>query len=426
MEQFYHFLWKSGMLGRNLKELSGADIDVIDPGIHNMGAGPDFFNSKVKIGDTNWVGNVEIHVKASDWHRHGHDADDAYNNVILHVVGISDTRIKRPDGSLIPQIELKFPPQFFNTVAALSEKIDNVRCAPMLRQLSTLLINDWIDSLMVERIQAKGARVMQTLSITGNNWEQTCFIMTARSLGFGLNSDPFEMLARSIPLQIISHHCDNPMQLQAIFFGQAGMLDSSTHIFDEFYQLLCREYYFLAKKYELRPMNPSLWKYSRTRPQNFPHRRIAYLAKMCEGGFSLFKEITQLCPDIEGLYGVLDKRLDGYWESHFAFDTPGSRLPLGLSDASMALMLINAVVPLVYVYSIKTSNLRLEEKALDLLLKLPPENNMIIRQWKSLGIPATNAGESQALLHLRKEYCDARKCFYCRFGIKLLSTSSEI
>ena len=417
MEKLYHYLWMSRMFGRKLTDADGAEVEVIDPGRHNTDSGPDFFNSKIKIGGTEWAGNVEIHVRASDWFRHGHDSDPAYDNVILHVVGLSDRRIHRPDGSLVPQAEIAMPEGFYRTFLSLSSGIDSVRCGNMLAGLA---VTDWLESLSVERIQTKGERVAAILETTGFDWEQACFVMIARALGFGLNGEPFELLARSLPLRVLHHHSDNPLQLQALLFGQAGMLDSSLHIFDEYYQLLCREYYFLARKYGLRPMRGSMWKYARTRPQNFPHRRIAFLSKACEGGFAMFSKMTGCGSDIDALRGLFSWRLDGYWHDHFSFDTEARSAADTLSEASVTLLIINAVAPLVYAYGSMRGDYDMAERALDILSMLPAENNSITREWGALGMRASDALRSQALIHLRKEYCDTRKCLYCRFGHLLL------
>ncbi len=408
------------MFGKTISDADGARIEVIDPGNLNCDSGPDFFNAKIKINGIEWAGNVEIHVKASDWLRHHHDSDPAYDSIILHVVGISDRRIRRHDGSLIPQVELTLPEDFFKIYASLTEGADAVKCAASLPKLSVLSMTDWLESLSIERVQTKARKASDILSLNGNDWEQTCFVMIARALGFGLNGDPFEMLARSLPLRILHHHSDNPLQLQALLFGQAAMLDSSLHIFDEYYQLLCREYYFLARKYGLRPMQPGLWKYARTRPQNFPHRRIAFLAKACEDGFSLFSKILGNIKSFEKLSELFKWQLSGYWHSHFSFDTEARHAADMLSEASIVLIIINAVVPLVYAYASVRGNSDLAEKTLDLLMALPPENNTIIRGWSQFGIKADSALRSQALIHLRKEYCDKRECLSCRWGHQLL------
>lgn len=408
------------MFGKTLRDADGATIEVIDPGSLNSDSGPDFFNSKIKINGIEWVGNIEIHVKASDWIRHHHDTDPAYDSIILHVVSVSDRRIYRKDGSLIPQVELTLPEGLFRLYAALTDNPATVKCARQLPSLSNIIITDWLESLSIERIQAKAKRVKNLLTLTGNDWEQTCFVMIARALGFGLNGDPFEMLSRSVPLRILHHHSDNPLQIQAILFGQAAMLDSSLHIFDEYYQLLCREYYFLARKYGLKPMRPGLWKYARTRPQNFPHRRIAFLAKACEGGFSMFSKILAYVKDHESLMELFKWELNGYWHSHFSFDTESRSISDTLSEASIILLIINAVAPLIYAYGSSRGNCDLAEQGLDLLEALPPENNTIIRDWTQLGLKSDNALRSQALIHLRKEYCEPRKCLSCRWGHTLM------
>lgn len=408
------------MFGKRLKDADGAAIEVIDPGNLNTDAGPDFFNSKIKINGVEWIGNVEIHVKASDWLRHHHDSDPAYDSVILHVVSVSDRRIYRNDGSLIPQVTITLPEDFFKTYAILTESPDSVKCASSLFKLTHLNMTDWLESLSVERIQVKAKKVGDILVLNSNDWEQTCFVMLARALGFGLNGDPFEMLARSVPLRVLHHHSDNPLQIQAILFGQASMLDSSLHIFDEYYQLLCREYYFLARKYGLKPMRPGLWKYSRTRPQNFPHRRIAFLSKACEGGFSLFSRILGHSKDPDSLRELFKWKLTGYWHTHFSFDVGANSISDTLSEASITLLIINAVAPLVYAYGSSRGDYDLAERSLDLLSALPPENNAITRAWGQLGIKSDSALRSQALIHLRKEYCDTRKCLSCRWGHSLL------
>lgn len=424
MEELYHYLWKTGILGRNFRDIDGRKIEVIDPGRHNTDAGPDFFNTKLKIGETGWAGNVEIHVKASDWFRHGHDSDPAYDNVILHVVSLSDKRVFRSDGSLIPQAVLTFPESFFRLAADLSDHIDSVRCSRLISSIPYLNKEDWLESLAIERLQAKAAKVLEIHNSTDGDWEQTCFILFARSLGFGLNSDPFEILARSIPLRILHHHSDNIFQLEAILFGQAGMLDSTIHIFDDYYQALCREYYFLARKYGLHPLRSGQWKYSKTRPHNFPHRRIALLAKSTVGGFSLFARLKEARKDIDDLKSLFNHSLEGYWEQHFSFDTEARNVNSTLSDASRELLIINLAIPLLYAYASRTSDIELAEKAANLLYQLPAENNAIIRQWKTLGFSVNDSSRSQALLHLRREYCDKQKCFYCRFGNLLLRKAS--
>lgn len=428
MEQLYHYLWQTKLKGTHYRDVSGLDIDVLDPGIHNHDSGPDFFNSKIKIDGVEWIGNVEIHVKASDWFRHGHETDSAYDNVILHVVGVSDKRIYRQDGSPLPQIEFTLPENFFRTYATLSEENEGIKCASKLAEVPELNKTDWLESLFVERMQQKAKRVLEIRQQMCFDWEQTCFVLFARGLGFGLNGDPFEMLAKSVPLRILHHHSDNLQQIEAILFGQAGMLDPTMYMFDEYFQQLCREYYFLAKKYGLKPMKQGLWKYSKTRPHNFPHRRLAFLASSALGGFSLFTRLLEHVNNdnptaTEKLEEVFDYQVEGFWRDHFSFDTDVGNLPGDLSKSSKTLLAINVAIPLLYAYASTIGDIELGEKTIALMTELPAENNVITRQWQTLGFTLKDAGRSQALLHLRKEYCDRNKCIYCRFGHLLLRQS---
>lgn len=424
MEKLYHYLWKSSMFGRKLTDASGMEVEVVDPGRLNTDSGPDFFNSKVKIGGEAWAGNVEIHVKASDWYRHGHHNDPAYDSVILHVVGVSDKRVKRTDGTLIPQVELTMPEEFFRRYERLHSDADDIRCSSYLSSIPQLALTDWLESLAIERIQKKSERVLDIYNSCGCDWEQTAFVLLARGLGFGLNGDPFEILARSIPLKVLHHHSDNPLQIQAILFGQAGMLDSSLHIFDEYYQLLCREYYFLARKYGLRPMRAGLWKYARTRPQNFPHRRIAFLAMACLGGFSMFSKICGTKRSEEDYRSLFAWNLEGYWHTHFSFDVPAQAVADSLSAQSVTLLLINVVAPLLYTFASVQGEIEMGEWALDFLSMLPAESNAITRRWNCLGLKTPDALRSQAIIHLQREYCDTRKCLFCRFGHRLLRNTA--
>lgn len=425
VEKLYQYLWNSRMFGRKLIDSEGRTLEVIDPGQLNTNSGPDFFNSKIKADGTEWAGNIEIHVRASDWFRHGHHNDPAYDNILLHVVGVSDQRIRRKDGSIIPQVVLTMPEDFYRTLSLLQSEAPVIRCAQALSSLSRINVTDWLESLSIERLQMKGNKIKDTYTNCGNDWQQTCFVTLARALGFGLNGDPFEMLARSIPLKILHHHSDSPHQLQALLFGQAAMLDSSLHIFDEYYQLLCREYYFLAKKYGLRPMRQGLWKYARTRPQNFPHRRIAFLSKACEGGFSLFSKILATKGKEEEARTLFNWELEGYWHSHFSFDMECKATADTLSRSSITLLLINVVAPILYTYGAMRGDPDLAERGLDLLSELPAEINTITRDWQNYGITAKDALRSQALIQLRKEYCNTRKCLSCRFGHQLLRRSAN-
>lgn len=425
MEMLYQYLWKQRMMGMKLVTVDGSEVKIITPGIHNIDAGPDFMGARVRIGPQEWAGNVEIHVKASDWTKHGHGSDPAYDNVILHIVALDDARIPRNDGSEIPQIVVTLPESFFRMYATLSEKVADVNCKPWLDMVPELQRIDWLESLAIERMQMKASRILECVRTLRGDWNQACFAVLARALGFNLNGDPFEMLARSLPLNYVHRHSDNIMQLEALLFGQAGMLDTSLHIFDDYYQTLSREYFFLARKYGLRPMNATIWKYARTRPQNFPHRRIALLAKAIEGGFSLLADIRERKNNPDEIRKLFNWKAGGYWESHSDFDTPGIGNTT-LSPQALDLLMINFTAPFLYAWASAHGDPDSAEAALAIWEQMKPENNTFIRQWVNANIHPANAADSQALIQLRKIYCDADRCLDCRFAASLLKASSRI
>ncbi len=406
------------MVGIPLSLESGERVRVIDPGILNRDSGPDFFNAKVKIGSKTWAGNIEIHLKASDWNRHGHSTDPAYDNVILHVVAISDTQIKRKDGSPLPQMRVALPENFYKTFAYLTQANSDIRCGSGLHQVDQLRRADWIETLSIERLQHKAARIEECLRKSNGDWNAACFATLARGLGFGLNGIPFEMLAESINLNHLRRHSDNIVQMEAIFFGQAGLLDPMLFREDMRYQIMCREYQFLARKYSMHPIPKTAWKFSRTRPQNLPYRRIALLAKAMTESPDLLNRIVKTEGDEDLLRALFQWKVDPYWSRRLTFgcDAQTEANPPSLSEGSVNVLLINVAAPLLYTYALLHSDHNLKEAAVGILTGLPPEKNTIIRSWQQLGFTAKDAASSQALIHLKKEYCEKHECLRCRFG----------
>lgn len=425
MEEIFQLLWRSRMLGLPLSLETGESVRVIDPGTLNRDSGPDFFNAKVKIDGKTWAGNIEIHMKASDWHRHGHSSDHAYENVILHVVAVSDTRIRRNDGSEIPQMHVALPQDFYKTFAYLTSADNSIRCARSLHEVDSLRRADWIETLTIERLQHKAARIEESLRKSNGDWNAACFITLARALGFGLNGIPFEMLAESINLNHLRRHSDNILQMEAIFFGQAGLLDPMMNMADQRYQLMCREYQFLSRKYSLHPIPKTSWKFSRTRPQNLPYRRIALLAKAMAETPDLLNRILQTEGEEDRLRPLFRWQVDGYWSRRLTFgsDAQTDANPPSLAEGSINILLINVAAPILYAYALLHSDQNMKESAIALLMGLPPEKNAILRGWQELGFKAKDAGMSQALIHLRKEYCDRNECLRCRFGHHVLRST---
>ena len=420
MERLYHYLWKHKIIGTNLHLVDGEKLNILFPGTYNEDAGPDFYNARIIIGETEWIGNVEIHVKASDWYRHKHDEDPVYDSVLLHVVGINDTKIERKNGEIIPQFLMTYPQPFYSLYESLSCGVGEVRCAPWIKLVPRLVNEDWLESLALERLQQKAQRILDCAENCRYDWEQTTFIALARALGFGLNSEPFERLARSLPLNFIRRHSNNLMQLEALLFGQAGMLDTSIHIFDQYYQTLCQEYFFLARKYGLRPLDVHIWKYARTRPQNFPHRRIALLARALYNGFNLNSSLRECSGDLNKIKCLFNWELSGYWLNHLDFDQENPLCGKILGKGSIELVCINFVVPLLYAMAKFFGDPDLGENAIRIWEKLDAERNRYIDQWKRFGFECKCAMRSQALIQLRKEYCDCSRCMECRIGHWLL------
>lgn len=417
MELIYHYLWKHKILGRRLFTVDGHEVTVESPGKHNDDAGPDFSGARIFVGGQKWVGNVEIHVKASDWFAHGHDLDRAYDSVILHVVAVNDATVHRSDGSEIPQIIITLPQDFFITYAQLTEDFKGTRCRDLIPLLPQLVKTDWLESLAMERLHFKAKRILGYYEQLNRDWEQAVFTAVARGLGFGLNGLPFEMLAKNLPLKYLYHHADDLLQIEALLLGQAGLLDANLLPMDEYYQTLCREYLFLARKYGLRPLRREVWKYARTRPQNFPHRRIAMLAQGLHEGVHFASGLIAANADIDCLLEFFDWRLDGYWGRHYGFgDRTETVMPRTLSNASKELLIINVAAPFYFAHAHLTGDYELAERGTAMLTCLKSEHNSKIESWRVCGLEVKDALRSQALLHLRDEYCDCNRCLDCRFG----------
>lgn len=423
MELIYHYLWANMPRGTVVTLCDGSEMRVRSAGIHNRDAGPDFSHARLEIAGDTFVGNVEIHTAASDWYHHHHDSDPAYDSVILHAVGKDDRRILRTNGQEIPQLLIHIPESFSKTYSQLTSDLDGIRCREHIPSLSPLQLTDWLETLAHMRLQAKAERFIDTMQRVGNDWQYTLFITLARALGFGLNALPFECLAESIPLSFLHRHADDRFQLEALLFGQAGMLSRSDEIFEPDYQRLCSEYRFLARKYALTPMDRSMWKYARTRPQNFPHRRIAILAAAVEGGFALMQQLLDCKGDSSRLETLFTWTVSDYWTTHSSFGVSGTRLPSSLSRASIRLLLINFVAPFYMAYSRLQGIPEWGERAVSLLMSIPAESNSIIAAWRQCGVPTPDSLRTQALLHLRTEYCQRHRCADCRFGASMLRHS---
>ncbi len=425
MEHLMHYIWQHRLWrSEDMTTNDGRRVRVIDPGLLNSDAGPDFFNAKVEIDGQMWVGNIEMHVRASDWKRHGHDHDSAYDNVVLHVVDKDDAPVYRTNGELIPQLVLQVSPLFGTSYSQLVNSKQELPCESIIKDVPSLTIAEWIERLAFERLHGKVQRVRDLLEMFNGSWEDVCYVTLSRNLGFGINNDAFERLARRTPLRLLHKHSDSLLQIEALLFGQAGMLGTTGAGTDAYYNHLCSEYAFLANKFSLHGMEPESWKLFRIRPQNFPYRRIAMLAQYISGGFRLMSNILEADSEKE-LRKLFQVELTGYWAKHYSFDKPQEKPSLALSNSSIDIVLINTVAPLYYAYGEITGSYELTDKAVSLLESLKPEKNSIVTLFERAGIACDTALTSQALIELKHSYCDARKCLYCKIGHRLLSEAAH-
>mgnify|MGYP000599346355 FL=1 len=418
MEQLLHYVWKHKLFPlKPLLTAEGESIEIIDPGQANYNAGPDFFNAKIKIGGVVWVGNIEIHQQSSEWERHGHHLDSNYDSVILHVASEIDASVRRSDGETIPQLELHCPGYLSDNYRQLIEADRYPACYRLIPALPKLLLHSWLSRLQTERFEQKTDKIMQLLGRHRKDWEHVFFIILARNFGFGTNSDAFEFWAETIPLQAVNKHRDSLFQIEAFFFGQAGLLQEVPA--DEYTDRLMKEYTYLSHKFGLRPSANSRWKLLRMRPDNFPHVRIAQLASFYYRSQGLLSAMME-AQSLKSLRDMLRCGTSEYWLTHYVFGEASPPHPKTLSNQTIDLLVINTVIPFLYAYGkYKTDNI-LIQRANGLLEEMRPENNFIVRIWKECGLEAAHAGDSQALIQLKKNYCDIKKCLYCRIGYEYL------
>ena len=418
MEQLLHYVWKHKIFPlKELKTTTGQQVEVIDTGLANTDAGPGFFNAKLKLDGVLWIGNIEIHERSSDWFKHGHHADAGYNSVILHIASEIDTEISRSNGERIPQIQLICPEAVRTNYKELLETASYPPCYRIIPSLSPFTAHSWMTALQMERFEQKATLLNERLKRCQGNWEDAFFITLARNFGFGLNGDAFETWAHRLPFRAVDKHRNDLFQIEAIFFGQAGILEDSDG--DGYYLRLKKEYTYLQHKFGLIPMDASLWRFLRLRPANFPHIRIAQLACLYHRAYGLLSRIMET-ETLQGVRDILKGGTSEYWLTHYTFGGSSPSRPKTLSNTSLDLLIINTVVTFLYAYGLHKGNRVLCARAGSFLEELKAENNYITRMWEQCGMKASNAADSQALIQLKKDYCDKKKCLYCRIGYEYL------
>lgn len=396
MEELMYYVWQQRIFS-TLETLDESPIEIIHPGLRNLDAGPDFFNAKVKIGGMIWAGNVEMHVRASDWFKHNHHKNPAYDNVILHVVLQADSVVCFPSGEPIKTIVMRIPQEVMERYNQLADTNTNlysaIRCQSHLASIPNIILKDWQTALATQRMQTKASRVYDLIENGKESWQEALYVIFARSLGTGLNSDTFERLARSLPYNYLLKHLDDPFQVRALLLGQAGLI---AHSEDKMQQ----EYNFLRAKFQLTPLPAYLWKMAKFRPQAAPNVRIEAFATILTTHRKLFSEIIE-APDISVLQRIL------YIPYKIGLQTTNS-------------IIINAIVPILIAYGQWKTEEEYCERAIAILEAIPAESNKYINYWISAGIPIRNAFDSQAMLQLYREYCEPHKCINCRIGCWLI------
>jgi hypothetical protein len=422
-EELLHFLWlhkiyKPGLFFTDQEH----QMEVIHPGLPNTNAGPDFFNAKVKIDEVIWAGNVEIHLKASDWDQHHHHKDPLYDNVILHVVLHNDRKISTSSGRLVPCWEMEIPENILKDYQSLKTHKGWVACENFIHAVPRFEIDTWIERMLIEKLEIKVKGIGELLKTYCNDWQQVFFVVLARNFGFGVNGDSFEQLARNIPWQIILKNADAADKVEALFLGQAGFLDVLVHE-DDYVSKLAREYHLMKQKYKLTPMSSHRWKFLRMRPGNFPTIRLVQLAALISGNAFLLDELLS-CSDLGEARKLLNASPSDYWNQHYRPGVPGLQKSKRIGRQAIDLLILNTVIPLFFAYGKLRSNPLLQQRALDWLAMLPPEKNSVVDGWsrQSIGIKAMSSAESQGLVYLKKNYCDHKKCLSCRIGHKTLTS----
>ena len=424
-ENFLHYLWRTRRFDlSNLVTTEGDTLDILDFGEYNTNAGPDFLNARIRIGNVTWAGNVEMHVKTSDWIQHGHQHDEAYSNVILHVVYENDLPLRESQNVIKNtkcfELKHKIPEGIYKKYWALLNNEHWIPCQHHFFQVSDLVKNACFERLLIERLERKTTEIAVALERNQNDWEETFYQFVARYFGMKINAEPMEWLARSLPHIILAKHKNQLFQVEALLFGQAGLLENDFE--DAYPNALKKEYQFLKHKHNLTPIATVTWKFARLRPANFPTIRIAQLAQLIHKSSHLFSKVIEIetVTDIKKLFDI---EVNDYWLSHYVFDTPSVSRRKSLGTDAIHSIVINVLVPFLFYYGKMRQDEKYVNRAFNFLQDIKPENNTITEGWKNLGVPLESAHRTQSLIHLKNNYCDKKRCLDCGIGNAVLKNS---
>ncbi|WP_435415722.1 DUF2851 family protein [Polaribacter aestuariivivens] len=420
-EDFLHYVWKYKCFSKfDLKTSNNEHISIIKSGLHNKNAGPDFLNAQLKIGNHNWVGNVEIHLKSSDWYLHNHEKDKNYDAVILHVVWEDDVAVFMKNNTPLPTLILK---DFVNENVLqnyrnlLLSPLNWIPCEKNITTANDFILSNWKERLFFERLERKSATIEILLKNENYNFEAVLFQLLAKNFGLKINGDAFLRLAQSVDFLIVKKLGFDTHQLASLLFGQAGFLEDK--IEDEYHQQLKNEYEYLKHKYQLKNISKNEFSFFRMRPNNFPTIRIAQLVALFHKHQNLFSKVLEINV-LKDFYELFSVEVNSFWKTHYTFEKTSKSSPKKLTNSFIDLLIINTIIPLKFLYQKSRGEVN-ENFFIDVLNMMKPEKNSIISKFENLGISSKNAFDTQALLELKNSYCAPKKCLSCAIGIQILN-----
>ncbi len=418
-EDLLQFIWKFQYFNSSeLSTLSGETLQIIHPGTHNNNQGPDFTDAKIKVGEALWAGNIELHINSSGWNLHNHSADRNFNNIILHVVWNNDSEIKDFNGNDLPALELKnrVSKLLLEKYRELMQLPHFIPCEKQVRSVNELIIISWKQRLIAERLISKSRKVLSILNETNFHWEETFWRLIASNFGLKVNSDFFKRVAETLPVSVLAKHKSNLLQIEALLFGQAGLLNAE---FDEKYPLMLqKEFSFYRKKYKLKSLDGELF-FLRMRPANFPTIRLAQLSMLIHESEHLFSKIKD-ASSLKEVKQMLDVMANDYWHYHYIFDQQSDYKEKALGTQMISNIVINTIVPVLFTYGLHYKEEKYKEKAIKWLDELSAEKNLITKGFQNLNFSNKTALDSQAFIQLKNEYCNKKLCLHCAIGNALL------
>lgn len=425
-EDLLHFIWKYKKLPlKDLVTSKNESVVIVDVGRHNHLAGPDFFNAQLRIDDQLWAGNVEIHIKSSDWYAHHHEKDRNYDNVILHVVWEEDVEVFRSDNSEIPTLELKnyISDRLLGAYQDLFDKKGNrfINCEKDIGHTDAFTLKNWLERLFFERLERKSNLVFTLLEDSKNDWENVFFVLLLKNFGLKINGDAFLSLAKALDFAVVRKLQYNQSQLESVLYGMSHLLDDDT-ISDEYHILLRKEYQYLQHKFSLEAERVQKPEFFKLRPPNFPTIRLSQLASLYHKHQNLFGLVIE-ATTLEEIYTIFDVSASRYWDDHFTFGKSSRKGVKKLTKKFIDLLIVNTILPIKFCYS-RHLNEAVDETIVNIALALDKEENSIVSNFSAHAVTAENAMESQGILQLYNEYCTKNKCLQCTIGTGLLTQNS--